>query len=371
MTTHLSRQNLAPILQNEDIAQLDYDQLVALFREEGALSEYAPDGVCQIDPRSGERIVYSSARAHRPHDNRPKQKMDDQQEDCVICQGKTTGVVDVAELSRGFTFINKNLYPILYPHEHSGHEGQTEGSDRPAHGLHFLQWTSSYHDRDWHNLPLADRVVVLKRLALLEKRLLDTGPRDGIKVSHNGKQADLGPVVAIIKNGGNLVGGSLSHGHQQIAYSHVIPRRVLENWCFEQIHGETFSAYLQRENPDELLVRAYASATLLVPHFMRRPYDMILLVKDSGKRNLHELNEVEIGDIARGWHDAIGTIHTVMPRLGRQIAYNVVAHNGPGAGIYFEFLPYTQETGGFEHLGLSVCQADRREVARDLRASLT
>jgi galactose-1-phosphate uridylyltransferase len=56
--------------------------------------------------------------------------------------------------------------------------------------------------------------------------------------------------------------------------------------------------------------------------------------------------------------------------LGREIAYNVVTHNGPGAGLYFEFLPYTQEMGGYEHLGLFICQGDPEEVAERLRAYL-
>jgi len=33
----------------------------------------------------------------------------------------------------------------------------------------------------------------------------------------------------------------------------------------------------------------------------------------------------------------------------------VVTSNGPGAGLYFDFLPYTQEIGDVEHLGLFVC----------------
>jgi hypothetical protein len=95
--------------------------------------------------------------------------------ECSVCQGKTTGVIDVADLSEGFTFINKNLFPILYPLEmrDSDNPANKPGpEDRLAYGLHFLQWTSSQHNKDWHNMPLADRVVVLKRLAVLEKKLL-------------------------------------------------------------------------------------------------------------------------------------------------------------------------------------------------------
>jgi hypothetical protein len=56
-----------------------------------------------------------------------------------------------------------------------------------------------------------------------------------------------------------------------------------------------------------------------------------------------------------------------MPQVGRELAYNVIANNGPGAGLYFEFLPYTQEIGGVEHLGLFVCQELPARAAARLR----
>jgi galactose-1-phosphate uridylyltransferase len=103
---------------------------------------------------------------------------------------------------------------------------------------------------------------------------------------------------------------------------------------------------------------------------MRRPYDMLLIIKDVRKRYLHELDVNEIAAVADGWHDAIRAIRAVMPSIGREIAYNVVTHNGPGAGLYFEFLPYTQEIGGLEHLGLYICQGTPEDAARRLRALL-
>jgi hypothetical protein len=47
-----------------------------------------------------------------------------------------------------------------------------------------------------------------------------------------------------------------------------------------------------------------------------------------------------------------------MPSIGREIAHNVITNNGLGVGLYFEFLSYTQEIGGFEQLGLFVCQGN-------------
>jgi hypothetical protein len=57
----------------------------------------------------------------------------------------------------------------------------------------------------------------------------------------------------------------------------------------------------------------------------------------------------------------------MLPKMGREVAYNVLVHTGPGTGIYLEFLPFTQETGGFEQLGLWVCQGDPETAAEILR----
>jgi len=122
-----------------------------------------------------------------------------------------------------------------------------------------------------------------------------------------------------------------------------------------------------RANPAPLLVRDYGPAVLVVPYFMRRPYDMILLVKDPRRRYLHQLDLRELKAVAKGWHDAIFAMRAVMPQVGREIAYNVITSNGPGAGLYFEFLPYTQEIGGVERLGLFVCQESPGRAAANLR----
>ena len=50
-----------------------------------------------------------------PHDNHILNAKTPEQRECIICMGQTTQVLDMAKLSEGFTFINKNLYPIFYP----------------------------------------------------------------------------------------------------------------------------------------------------------------------------------------------------------------------------------------------------------------
>jgi galactose-1-phosphate uridylyltransferase len=364
VTQQLTRETLNRILEASAIEALTFGQITDFFLKETGIAEFAPDGVYQIDPRNGDRIVFNSARARRPHDNRPTDTVTStasSQKECVICQGRTTHVIDIAGLSEGFTFINKNLFPIFYP-DPSGklsvadEEETVSGTEGlPSYGLHFLQWTSSLHDKDWQNMPQGDRVIALQRLAALEKKLI----------------TEAGGYVSMIKNYGHLVGGSLAHGHQQIGFSNIIPRRFRDNLAFKEKYGETFSAYLLQENPSELLVQDYGPAVLLVPYFMRRPYDMYLLIKDTGKQYLHELNAVETAAVADGWRDAIRIMLLTMPQIGRETAYNVTTHNGPGAGLYFEFLPYTQEMGGFEHLGLYLCQGNPKDAAAYAKKILT
>ena len=359
----LHKNLLDEICQARDIAVLSLDEIKMYFLSESKIAAYAPDGYCQIDPRNGDRIIFNTARARRPHDNLPKQaagKQETLRKECLICQGKTTQILDVAPLSEGFTFINKNLFPIFYPQSHdeisssSIKRTRVNGRGTKVEGYHFLQWSSSVHDKDWHNMPLDDRVIVIERLAALEKKMTS--------INHL--------FVSIIKNYGHLVGGSLVHGHQQITASNVMPNRFVQDKKFQEDHREAFSRYMLNENPDELIIKDYGPAILLTPYFMRRPFDMFLVLKDSKKAYFHQLDDKEIAAVADGWRDAIRIMNCIMPRIGKEVAYNVTTHNCPGTGLYFEFLPYTQEMGGFEHLGLFLCQGNPLNSAQTAREML-
>ena len=354
MKSQLTRETLLTILQVENLDSITAAELERMVKEEKGIAQFAPDGVCQVDPRNGDRIVYNSARARRPHDNQRGQASEGVQEKkaCLICEGKTTGVIDVADLSEGFTFINKNLFPIFYPGEPSPDKSNSDVHGKAVSGYHFLQWSSSYHDRDWHNMPLEDRIIVLQRLAALEKKLLAVPDQ----------------YISIIKNYGHLVGGSLMHGHQQIGVSNIMPNRIRQDAVFQQERGETFSAFMLRENPENLLIKDYGPAVLVTPYFMRRPYDMQLILKTTQKSHLYQLEMEELAAIADGWRDAISIMLTVMPEIEKEAAYNVTTHNG--TGLYFEFLPYTQEMGGFEHLGLYLCQENPQACAGHARKIL-
>jgi len=365
---------LEELIESESIESLSVDQILSSFMDDSTLNVPTEPPIAQIDPRNDGPIVFNPARAVRPHDyHMPEEDLSPQSKSCPICNGNTTGILDWAELSEGYTFINKNLFPVLYIADHDFPSGAITGEISggiPARGLHFVQWTSTYHDHDWHNIPLDDCLTVMTRLSVLEKTLVKVGieiskkERDGLQEQKNQW------FVSIIKNVGSAVGGSIEHGHQQIVMGNLVPKRIQDNQIFQDKHGQTFSDYILIQNPVELLVQDYGPAALLVPYFMHRPFDMILVLKDSQKSYLHQLNRDELEAISAGWRDAARVFQQIMPSLNREIAYNIITHNGPGAGLYFELLPYTQEKGGLEHLGISVSQADPFQTAAQIRSLL-
>jgi galactose-1-phosphate uridylyltransferase len=341
----------------ERLHELSWQSAIALLERQPGIGKALPDGIYGIDPRNREPTFFNSRRAHRPHDNVNREPTDSSS--CAICRGSTTAIIDRAELSDGFTFINENLYPVVYPRPASetplGVSHLEELTGR-AVGLHFIQWTSSYHDRDWPELPQHDRRTVLDRLAALERRLLEL---PGYPCEER--------FVSIIKNSGSLVGGSLSHPHQQIVLSNVAPRRVRENHDVLRRRGVTFAELMLQGNPSDLTIMSLETGRFVVPYFMRRPYNLLYIPERVDPSYLWETNSAEREDLARALAVGMQLTESGLRFLEREQAFNVAFHTGPGAGIYLEFLPRSQEEGGFERLGLSACQASPFEAARRLR----
>ncbi|MFN3466353.1 MAG: hypothetical protein ACK4WF_01465, partial [Candidatus Brocadiales bacterium] len=102
---------------------------------------------------------------------------------------------------------------------------------------------------------------------------------------------------------------------------------------------------------------------LLVPYFMKRPLEAMILLRDSRgtlqraptKDYLHHLSDKELYSLGEALHDVMAALKTLMPRMGRKLAYNWVIHEGDIGGLYVEILPWTQEMGGYEHLGVYLC----------------
>jgi len=386
----LKLEDIESLISARNVNDLSIREIMKDILDDAQMAAFLPDSLCQIDPRTGDVIVYNSSRAARLHTTKASAPIDSRDDKCPICAAKSTGVIDLQPLSEGFTFINKNLYPILHPVEHL--EEDASGvplypdpfhHGRSSYGMHLLQWTSSIHDRDWHNMPLADCLICFDRLAALEHKLLTdsegfmpASDRLLQKLQHRSGHDWAPPeasgpktfgYVSIIKNFGHAAGASMSHGHQQIGFSNIMPQRYFNNFSFMQRNGQTFSEYMLRENPQRLTVRDFGGAVLIVPYFMKRPYNMLVLIKDHHKQYIHQLTRDERSDLVTAMVAAIRAIISIMQQLGKAPAYNININNGPGTGVYLELLASTQLTGGFEHIGLWICQANPNEVASQLR----
>jgi len=286
-------------------------------------------------------------------------------------------VQNLAEHSEGFSFINKNIYPIFHPIDEVPNENadyflheDLEHKGRASYGFHLLQWTSSIHNRDWHNMPFADLLISFQQLAKVEETLLYQPTNFMSRSVTRMQQRVVSGYVSIIKNHGAAAGASLTHGHQQIAYSNILPQRFFNNLRFRKRHNKCFSLFMLEENPQQLLVKDYGDVVLMVPYFMKRPLDMLLIVKDTSKRYLHQLSDQETLQVTKGMQEAIQSIKALMKQMDLPPAYNMIINNGPGCGLYIEFLSQTQKMGGYEQMGLYVCQASASNSAEQLRKQI-
>jgi len=355
----LSLRALRDLTAIGDLSRAPRGALLQDVLAEQAMREFAPDGRATVDPRDGVRVVFAAGRARRPRAAVPPPPDDGP---CPACEGKLTRVVDVAPLpSGGVTFVNKNLFPIVHPNA-----GAT------AHGVHFLQWTSLRHDEDLDSMSEADVAAILARLAGLERALLHDNP---LGFAHGGRCRDGAHhgYFLVIKNRGGLVGGSLAHGHQQIVLTEVLPGRLADDLRFHRETGRSVVEFLLERTPPALrLARWGGRVTGLVPAFMRRPLHTMLVVEDPAKRCLHDLSTAEIRGLAAGTRALLRAFRELMPaRFGKPYTLNMIVHNGPAPGVYFEFFPYTQEMGGYEHLGLFVCQDTPESSAAVLRQAMS
>ncbi len=359
----------ADLATQPDLRQHSFKSLLDFLVADHHVKGRTSTDLCQLDPRDGSMIIYAEHRSLR-RDEHADTAAKPTPATCPICANQLTNVVDFAAQSHGFTFISQNMYPVLYP-KNLAPESTTKSTLMPdpghqgriAFGFHLLQWTSSLHDRDWHNIPLVDAMITLQRLAILEEKVLrHSGGYMPLSCEKNGIHG----YVSIIKNYGPAAGASLTHGHQQIAFSNIMPQRTFNNCRFFERHKITFNEYLWRENPEHLTIAEEGNVKIIVPYFMRRPFNIIVL-PDTNAQHLHQLTNKEVHDIAVAMQKVIKTLHLLMPELGKEVSYNMAIHTGPDNDLYVEFFPVIQAIGGFERIGLWICQLSADHAAAQFR----
>ena len=273
---HLSEETLAALTRNRNLSELSYEQIIDDFRAMEELEKFRPTGICRVDPRNGDRVIYSPMRSRRPTQFNVHKHITVRIEpiDCPVCNGETSTIIDIQPLSKGYTFINKNIFPVVsydYPSEkqpktHEPAEEKHKMLGTYAQGGHWLQWISSFHEMDLHNMPVEDIAVVLSRLALFEGKLLK-GKRSNMPVWTDTEGRKFYGFVGIIRNFGQMGGASLAHGHLQITHTNVIPKAIIDDREYYVRNNRSFS-----DNRPSLFASSRAMGMLaaeVLPYFCR------------------------------------------------------------------------------------------------------
>jgi len=332
----LSRATLAGNTAARALHELGFDGLAAVCR--AASQRFAPTARIGLDPRDGLPIVYSEARALR---------MDLPDAVCVVCDMQLCPVVDQVDLPDGdLAFLTPNLYPIVYP---------SADASAGSRGVHLVHWSTLRHEGGLAGADAATAAALLRQLARAEEFLLHGAGRDypGLDDGHRGH-------VGIVKNRGRRVGGSVLHDHQQILLTALQPA--------EPPRSRGLGPVLLADTPESLVVDDIdGAATTLVPAFMRRPLHAFVVPAAPEVGWLHHLPPEVLDGVALALARLLAAADTLMTARHGEPAWNLACHTGPRTGPLFELRCFTQPLGGYEHLGLYLCEETPARSAAQLR----
>lgn len=350
----LPRATLAGRTASRSLEALGFDGLSALCRSSAA--RHPPDAAGALDPRLALPIAYSEARASR---------LAESYDDCAVCANRTCPAADIALLpGDDLAWLTPNLYPILLPREAEGRALEAAPfQGLPLHGLHLVHWSSLRHDGGLVGADADTAAALLAQLARAEDFLLHHAgadyPRSGCGpdgLPHRGH-------AGLIKNRGRRVGGSVEHDHQQL---------LLSNQPFAEppLSRGLRAALLAGATPALDVDDIDGLARTLVPPFMRRPLHAFVVPAGADAGWLHHLDGRVLDACALALARLTHAVSAAMVAAGQEPAWNVVCLAGEGCGPVFELRAFTQPLGGYEHLGLYLCEERPATSAARLRESL-
>jgi hypothetical protein len=342
-TTALDRAALAANTAAASLDGLGFAGLERLCLDSAA--RHAPERALGTDPRGGLPVAYSEARAGRL--GAPG---------CVVCDGETCPAADVAELPGGdVAWLTPNFYPVAYPFPDG--RGAGAGARDVLHGLHLVHWSSLRHDGGLVGADAPTAAALFAQLARAEEWLLHHAdahyPETG--AGHRGH-------VGVIKNRGRTVGGSVEHDHQQVLLSSVP--------FAEPPATRGLAALLTADGGAHVVHAVDGLARVVVPPFMRRPLHCFVVPAGGEAGWLHHLDDAVRDAVALAVARLTLAVSGLMAASGREPAWNLVCHAGAGCAPLFELRAYTQPLGGYEHLGLYICEETPATSARRLAAAL-
>ena len=352
MTQKLSEENIKSLLattQYPDIDPTTWEGAAKIIRQNQQIKRNKPQ-VTKYDKLDEEYITYCNSRAERPHTNGTKNKVND----CPICKGDTTPIL-MKKDSYPTPFINLNLFPFAHP---DGIPIEVQGviRDRMV-GANFLLWPTSDH-KEIHQLTNEENAASFSLLADFEKTLGNT-------IKHNEKNYK--GYFQVMKNTGKEAGGSLEHGHYQIAFINKIPPLIKKDRSFLEKEKISVAEYLNQyaQQNSSHVIKEYDNVQIITSPYAKKPLDITILPKKPGLEKLKDADGKTLEELSNATADVARALYSIMPAYNKPYAHNMIFHTGEDIGtLYIQFLLPTQTRAGFEECGVSVCQLDTESAAK-------
>lgn len=305
----------------------------------------------RLDRITNQWVIYSRARAKRPHDLRresgPARELPGHDENCPFCPGNEDhlgGIIHETPSDNEYGWLTRvipNKYPALKP------EGSAERSNHnlrvsmDGYGRHEVIIESPWHDKDLASMDLVELQAVLDTYYL---RYL----------AH--AQADHSMMTIIFRNHGTRAGTSLIHPHSQVVTTPVVPAMIRLREAEAQRYwdrlGRCVCCDILAEELElgSRLLRQTEHFAAFVPFAARVPMEMWLLPKRH-TADFGDVTSQELRDLANLLSDLLGRLHRLMDDPDYNLVINASAshhHGEPHLHWYLSIRPRLTTMAGFE-----------------------
>jgi len=275
------------------------------------------------DPLTGDWVIFSESRQHRPEDFEPSRLREDPIENCPFEPGRedrTPSEVDAdrpadGDTSDWYVRVVPNKFPALSEPGRPARPLRDDPEVREGHGAHEVVIETPHHDAEWHRQSPRQMQRILNVYA---RRLQQLRKLPSVRL------------IQLFKNRGGRAGATLSHPHAQILTLPVIPSRVRRRLTGAKRHHERagrcyWCDRLERETREGTrLVARNDSFVAWCPRASRSPYQ----TRVAPRRHDHRfsgLTATQRRDLGELLLDLADRLENVL----RSPPYNVLLHTAP------------------------------------------
>lgn len=305
----------------------------------------------RLDRVTREWVIYSRARAMRPHDLKqksgPPRDLPRLEANCPFCPGNEHQLGEILYESPGpnkhswLTRVTPNKFPALVP------EGSTDRYDEglsvsmDGYGRHEVIIENPRHDLDLASMDLRELRAVVDTYHL---RYLANA------------EVDHSMMTILFRNHGSRAGTSLIHPHSQLVSTPVVPamirlREAEAQRYWDQMGRCVYCDILAEERKQGVrLLKETKHLAAFVPYAARVPMEMRVMPKRHAA-DFGDASQDELHDLTIVLHDLLGRLSALMDDPDYNLVINTAArhHRGePHLHWYLNIRPRLTTMAGFE-----------------------